>query len=336
MREVLCFSFGGLILLANAIDLAWTTLGSHGGGPISGPLTAFVWRIALGIHKRWPHHRALSFVGSGMLVVLLMLWTTLLWLGWFIVFSANAHSVISTETHLPATPAERLYYVAYTISTMGNGDFQASTSTWRVITAFTTLGGLATLTLAITFLLNILPAVVESRQLAVYIMHLGKTPQEMIANSWDGESFDDLREHFIEITGRLLLYVEQHLAYPVLHYYHGEQRRPSPSIALAILHEVCLIIGAGAAPQVRLPPMVLIPLKNALVGLQRVILSEFVDEADEAPPPPSLMILRERNIPTVSDEEFAQAVEEAQKTRRFFKGLVEDDGRRWNDVYHPD
>ena len=49
-------------------------------------------------------------------------------------------------------------------------------------------------------------------------------------------------------------------------------------------------------------------------------------------PPPKLSILRERNVPTVDDEAFRRAVQDAQKSRRFFAGLLRDDGWRWEQV----
>jgi hypothetical protein len=51
---------GAAILLGNAFDIAWTTLGTHGGGPISGPTLSVFWKLAVRLHKRHKKHRILS------------------------------------------------------------------------------------------------------------------------------------------------------------------------------------------------------------------------------------------------------------------------------------
>ena len=64
VREILCFVVGGAILLGNALDIAWTTLGTHGGGPVSAPTLSMFWKLAVRLHKRHKKHRLLSFAGS--------------------------------------------------------------------------------------------------------------------------------------------------------------------------------------------------------------------------------------------------------------------------------
>jgi hypothetical protein len=332
LREVSLLVIGALLIVADAVDIVWTTLGTHGGGPISGRVTSYVWKAMLAIHKRWPNHRVLSFAGSLMLVLLLAIWILMLWTGWVFVFSARDGAIVETQTHHPATLASRIYFVGYALSTMGNGDFMPSTDKWRLVVTITTLGGLGMLTLAITFLLNVLPGVVHQRMIGAYITDLGATPQQIVARSWDGAGFDSLNDHLLELTGMVHLFTEHHLAYPVLHYFHSEQERTAATLRLAALHETLVLIDCGADKSVRLKPQVCLPILGALEGLREVMSAEFVDPAEIAPPAPPLTMLSDFGIPTVDSVEYGHGLERLGEARRFFAGLLRDDGREWKRV----
>lgn len=325
MREGLCFFFGTAILIANLVDICWTVLGTHGGGPISRPVLSFFWRCAVALHRRRPHHYALSFVGSTLLVALLVLWTTLLWLGWFVVFSADPHALTSSQTHMPAGTVNRLYFVGYCLATLGNGDYMPVSHLWQVLTAILTIAGLGTLSMTITFLLNILPAVVQQRTLAAYIADMGGSAAVILQRAWNGERFDALDQHFVQLTPMIHLYTEQHLAYPVLHFFHSETERTAASVQLTTLFHLVFLLDEGLAPSLRLPRLFIQPLRGAMRGLSDVAFAEFVHPRP-APPPPPLSILRDLDIPTVDDETYRKAAEDHVRARRFFAGLVHDDG----------
>jgi hypothetical protein len=329
VRETLCFLVGAAILLGNAFDIFWTTLGTHGGGPISGPTLSLFWKFAVRLHKRNKKHRLLSFAGSGLLVILLLLWTGLTWLGWFTVFSADPHSLINSQTHQPASGVARLYFTGYSIATLGNGDYMPSSNLWQILTALTTLSGLATVSLEITFLLNVLAAVVAQRTLGAYISDLGAKPLKIMERAWLGEKFDSLSDHLIELTAMVQLYTEQHLAYPVLHFFHSENERTSSVLRLAGLEELIFLLCHAVAEEVRLPPLVILPLEDAMQGLADVVTQEFIEPAKEIPTVIPLQALVDLGIPTVDERTYAAAVGAAAYRRRVFAGLVEDDGSDW-------
>lgn len=335
LRAILCFVFGlGLVTAVN-VDVVWTALGTHGGGPVSGPFTMALWRIARRMFGRQGKHRLLSFAGSVILALQLVLWTLLLWAGWIIVFSARDGALVSSQTHAPADLPSRVFFCAYMLSTMGNGDFSPAGHGWQFVASVGTLGGLGTLTLAISFVLQVLSAVVQKRQMAAYVNDLGAVPREILRCSWTGVRFDSLADHLVQLTQLVPLYTEQHLAYPVLLYYHSEDERTSATLRMASMFELVLLLRHGVAEEARMPPMVIEPLYRALQGFAHTIRGEWVDPADETPPPPSLSILRDLGIPAVSDAEFARAMADAAEDRRFFAGLVDCDARSWDRVHTP-
>ncbi len=328
VREILCFAGGAFILLANSLDIAWTTLGTHGGGPISGPTLSLFWRFAIRFGRK-KHHRLLSFVGSGLLLVLLVLWTGLIWLGWFTIFSADSHSIINAQTHRPAGAVARVYFTGYSIATLGNGDYMPSAKLWQVLTATMTLSGLGTVSLEITFLLNVLGAVVQQRALAAYISDLGGKPLVILERAWVGERLDSLSQHLTQITAMVQMYAEQHLAYPVLHFFHSETERTSPPLQLAALAELSFLLCHALADEVRLPPLTVLPLEAAVQGLSEMLTNEFIEANTEAPPAIHLQLVRDLGIPTVDEKTYAASVAAAAYRRRVFAGLVHDDGSDW-------
>jgi hypothetical protein len=333
LREALCFIFGFGLIAAVNVDVIWTALGTHGGGPVSGPFTAMLWRIGRATLGKREQHRLLSFAGSAIVTLQLILWVSMLWGGWFLVFSARPDAIVDARTHAPADVPSRIYFSAYLLSTLGNGDYIPSTGGWKILCGIATLGGLGTLTMAITFVLQVLSAVVSKRQMAAYISDLGAVPRDILRCAWTGLRFDSLADHLIEITQIIPRYTEEHLAYPVLLYYHSETERTAATLRLASLYELVLLLRSGVALEARMPPMVIEPLFRSLVGFADVVCGEWIEPTDEPPPPPSLSILRELGSPTVDDADFARAMDAVAKERRFFAGLLDADSWPWECVH---
>src|SRR5947207_663765 len=216
LREVLCLLAGFGIIAAVTVDLVWTTLGTHGGGPISAPVMSVIWKGAVKLHSRRPHHRLLSFVGSTILALLLVFWIALLWTGWVFVYSARDDALVEARHHQPTTIAARVYFVGTMLSTSGSSEVLPNGPRWRLLAATNGITGIGTVTLALTFLMQVLTAVVQKRTFGAWLSDIGGTPARIIGRAWNGEDFDSLTDQLIQATGMLHTFTEQHLAYPVL------------------------------------------------------------------------------------------------------------------------
>jgi hypothetical protein len=258
-----------------------------------------------------------------------------MWIGWVAIFRINPNAIVDAKTRVPADLPSLIYYVGYTMFTMGNGDFTATGDLWRVLTAIACVSGIGGLTIAITFLLQVLTTVVEKRALGAYISDIGDTPRKILSRAWDGERFVALDNHLINLAGMVHMYAEQHLAYPVTHYFHAEQIRAATTLRLAMLNETLLLLTEGVAPGKRLAPLVTGPITQALHATAHIVQKEFIEPSKEAPAAPDLTILRELGIDTVDDEAFRRKIEEVREVRRAFKGLVLQDGWKWEYVNDP-
>lgn len=324
---------GAIVLIAATIDLGWTTLGTHGGGPISSFVTKAIWKVLLALHRRRPFHKVLSFGGSFILLALISFWVVLIWLGWLLIFSGDPSSIVSTSTHQRVDWLERLYFIGTTMFTSGTTQFVPSGHEWEIVTAVLNGTGLFVATLAITYLLAVLGAIVQKRSMASYMWDMGATPRRIIERAWNETKFDDLSNHLTRLGELLEIFAEQHLAYPILQYYHSENRRTASPLRIAALHDTLLLMAEGAAIHVRPPKLLMATSLDAIRGFAEVVAREFVRDPDAPPPPPDLGILRSLGIPTVDDAAFQAAVAKSEEVRKRLLGIIIDTGWQWEDAF---
>lgn len=323
---------GVALLLVALLDALWTTLWVDGGaGPVTSRVTAWAWRAMLAVVGR-SHHTVLSVFGPTILIGTVLLWGLLLWCGWVLVFAGDPGSLLSSSA--PRTQADwpgRIWFVAYAISTMGNGDFVPTGDAWKLVASLTTLSGFFLATLSISYLLAVVAAVVEKRAFAGSVAGRGRTGADFLRNAWNGEDFRTLDLPLHSLTDQLGPLTEQYLSYPVLQYYHAAQSAKSPAIAIAVLDDALTLLRFGIPEQIRPNVAVLHSARESVRGYLETLHSASIDPAHELPPPPSLQALREAGIPTVSDEEFSAALGGMSDRRRRLLGLVRDDGWNWSD-----
>lgn len=328
--ETVWLVLGIVLLLVVFVDALWTTLWVDGGGGfLTARLTTWAWRGVMAVVGR-RHHRALSLFGPTVLVSVVVLWGLLLWGGWVLVFSGEPASLL--ENSPEKTPADwtgRIWFVAFSISTMGNGDYKPDGGAWQIVASLTTLSGFFLATMAISYLLSVLGAVVAKRAFAGQIAGLGHTPTGFLENTWDGESFRALDLPLNSLSGMLGALTEQYLSYPILQYYHGARAAKSPAIGIVVLDEALTLLQYGVPEQNRPTVAVLHSARAGVAGYLETLQSAFINPADEVPPAPDLGRLRAAGIPTVGDAEFEAALEALKERRKKLHGLLLADGWQW-------
>ncbi|ELZ06512.1 potassium channel family protein [Natrialba aegyptia] len=348
------FLLAGLVVLAAVIiDLLWTTLWVDGGsGPLSGRLTTGVWhglRRATGDHPR-----ALSLAGPIILALTLAMWIGLIWLGWTLLFAGGTTALVDSQTGDPATWAGRLYYVAYTMFTSGNGDYTPTSSVWELVSSFTTATGMAFVTLGVSYVLSVLGAVSEKRAFASDVTGLGERSEAFVRTSWTGDAaasdydseidsrhpdggraseaqnpFSGLDLPLESLASQLSLLAEQHKSYPILHYYHSDQAMQASAVAVPIMDDALTLFRHGIPDEEQPNPTLIEDARTSVHRYLETLDTAFIDPAAEEPPAPELDRLREEGIPTVSDEEFDAALEELSERRRKLLGVVRADAWEW-------
>lgn len=232
----------GIVLIALAnYDAIKTTLSASSSGPFTNRFISQIWAVLLFIHKRYPNHQRLAAVGPWMTVGLMITWLLFILLGWWLLFCASPFAVVNADTQQPADAIERLYYAGYTLTTLGYGDYVPGSDGWRMAPIIAAANGFFLFTLTITYMLNIVANVTEKRQTALNISALGTTPWQILEATHANGQFSSLSQQLQILQPSIGKLGQQHLAYPILHYYHDKAHDKSLALALTRLYQALLI-----------------------------------------------------------------------------------------------
>lgn len=233
---------------------------------------------------------------------------------------------------MPADLWETLYYAGFTLSTLGVGDYVAAGDGWRVLSSAAAFCGLTFITAAITYIVPVLSAVNLQNQLGLLINSLGRSPQELLINSWNGADFSGFYDNADKLRELLVQHTLNHHAYPVIHCFHNCDAQRSVVPALVILDEAVRML-ESLPPQVPQNSLKRRMLRKALDRHIEMLQSHAADpQAGRAEPPADLAPLKAAGIPV--DEAAYRPCEQAAAARREALGaLLVADGWNWRHIY---
>ncbi len=317
------------VVALTVVDALWTTAWVDGAaGPVTSRVTSWSWRGLRRAARR--HHRLLSLSGPVILVGTVVAWVLGLWTGWVLLFSADPQSLIDTSDEGGyADLTGRIWFVGYAMFTMGNGDFRPTEGLWQVVSSLVNASGMFLVTLAITYLLSVISAVVGKRAFASSVHALGRDGSEFVLAGWNGRDLHALDRDIAGLTAQLAQLTEQYLSYPVLQYYHAARAQKSPALAVAVFDDALTLLRFGVPAEVR-PNVATVASARATVdSFLETLEAAFIPAAADPPPPPDLETVRTAGIPTVGEDDFVQTVGELSGRRRSLLGLVRNDGWSW-------
>lgn len=326
--DVLYAVAGAALIALVLVDALWTTLWVDGGaGPLTRRSTTWAWRVVLKAVGR-TRHRALSLFGPAVLVATLTMWIVLLAAGWVLVFSAQTSALQSSSGEVAGLTG-RVWYVAYTMFTVGNGDFLPEPGLWQIVSALVGVSGMVLVTLAISYLLAVVSAVVAKRAFAGQVTGLGATSGDLVLAGWNGTDLRGLDRQLAALSSQLGTLTQQYESYPVLQYYHAANEARSPIRAVAILDEALTMMCLGVPVEARPGRAALTSARSTVQSFLGTLRSALISPAPEPPEAPSLTPLRDEGVPTVGDDEFRRAVGELDERRKALLGVVRGDGWTW-------
>lgn len=324
----LFLAIGIVLLVSAASDLLWTTVWVEGGaGPLTSRLMAWTWRVFRRVCGQ--NSRGLSFAGPVIFVLTLLVWITLLWVGWTLVFAGGERTLIDTMNRGPISWSDRLYFAGYTMFTLGIGDFVPREGVWQIVSVLTTGSGMLVVTLSVSYTLSVLDAVTQKRSFASGVTGLGMDSTALVRTAWDGKGFSEFDLVLNTYISQLNTLTSNHKAYPVLHYFYNPRAEQAPVVAIAILDEALTIFRFGISKEYRPNNVIITNARSSVQSYLETLHSTFIQPADEVPSPPNLGPLRESGLPTTSDEVFLTEIETLTDRRRTLLGLINSDARQW-------
>ncbi len=331
--QLLSGILGVLIVLITLLDVIQNTLLPRGGGIFSERISSLLWRGAIWLHQRRPSHELLSVVGTIILLTTVISWAALLLLGWTLIFSASLPAVVESPVGTPADLWARVYFTGYTLITLGLGDYKPQGALWQVLTVVASSTGFFLATLAITYLLSVISAAVQDRATALYISSLGKSPHDILRRTWNGQDCSDLTEHLTSLMEMIGTSSQQHLAYPIVHYFHSTSRSTSSSVQIASLDQALGYLEHGLTGNCEDAARKMRPLQETISEYLETLEVAFMNAAENAPDVPPVTDLREYGFQTVDDGAFQETLERFSGRRKLLLALVEKDGWTWEEVW---
>ncbi len=328
--SVFLFIVGFALLATVSADVLVTTLTVRGGGFLTNRISAWIWHSATKIHRHNTNHRLLA--GAGLLLILgmVLIWYLCTWTAWSLIFCSFSNAIVNSSNQEPASIWGRIYFVAYTITTLGRGDYQPSSTFWHLLTGLAAANGFFLVTLSIAYLFPVVSAATEKRILAVHISCLGGTADEILTKAWNGKDFGNLDQHLINLTPSIVSLGEKHLTYPVLHYFHTPLRSRCLPLSIAALDEATSLLQYAIPLENRPDTSSLIPIRRSCAAFLTTLRSDYIKPSKREPSLIPLKLLRNKGIPTVDDGSYIKAFTQINKRRRLLLALVENDGWSWN------
>lgn len=324
---------GVLVLIIVMVDVAWTTLTTQGSGPVTGLVTVAVEWTATTAHRMSGSRTLLVTTGPVAIVGVGAVWVTLLWAGWLLIFSAFPNGVLEAQSQQAANLSERVYFVGFTLSTLGVGDFKPGGEVTRVLTALAAFNGLVLVTLLITYAVPVVQGAITRRKLAFSISLMGNSPQEMAWRAWqdDTQGFENALG---QVSSDLVQCSEQRLAYPLLDLFYCRHTDFSLGVQLGRLDDALSLLTEGLQPDYR--------WHSFTVENTRKVISHYLDRfatrnrhgPQDAPPLPTVDLLTIKNLP-LADNLF-EALHQLKHRRSHLHRLVRREGWTWSAVEHDD
>lgn len=322
---------GSLLYVLIVSDIFTTTLSMQGGGWLTTRFSNYFWKIFLRISGKNGHSGFLDYAGFILLITIILIWTGVLWLSFSLLVHSDPGSIINSSTKAPVDITGKIYYTGYIITTLGTGDYIASSNLWRIVSNIYSFTGLLLLTMSVTYFIPVLSAVIEQRHLGIKLSALGSSSEEMILNSWNGKDFSRLTDKIPEISDALIKHSQHHRAYPVIHYFHNSKEKNNIILQLARLYEVLFLLKNSIKTEVRPEPQDLSPLEVAFENYLEVITKTSHFRFDKpVTSPPDYPKLEEAGLLDLTSG--FNSLYEADRNRTILQSLVNKDGWDWSHV----
>lgn len=324
---------GGALVGIVMIDLVWSTLTTLGGGPVTNQVTLGVRRFTSAVYRTTSQAGVFALSGPLTLILTSLAWLAGLWTGWVLLFNGFPAAIVDASTGDPTDLSGRIYYVGFTLSTLGVGDLKPLGEFARLMTDVAAFNGLILVTLAITYAVPLVSGAVQKRQLAFSIANLGADPLEIVYRSWNGTSFKTLETRLTTLADTLLQNAEQRRAYPILDNYQSHERAGALGLQPVVLDEALSILTLGLDDPRKPDPVAVENLRDALAHYLRRIGADLGGIEVPVPEPPDLQRLADTGLSVVTAEQFGERIGLFAERRKRLHQLIVRHDWRWADVY---
>lgn len=324
------FSIGLIITVLTIYDLVYTILSPKGAGFIADYIARKIWRLSLFLCNHNGTKRFLSFVGPFIILIIVLSWIHLLWIGNTLIIYSDPEAVYSTDTNNYITDfSENLYYTGYVLSSMGNGDYTPQGRWWQFFTGFISFSGVVFISLAISFLLPVVEAVALKRRMALKIFSFGENPIKIL-RKYKNDEFKELYSSIENLQENILKLAEYHLAYPVIHYFHANTNFESLPLNFVKLDEVLThLLSSKDRPEFS-DSIKLEGTRQSLTFYLSTLESAFIKPSDDEPERPNKDNTPEEILRDIDTNHYNEGT--LVYRRKLLLAYLQNDGWTWDDM----
>ena len=238
----------GFALLATALVDVFVSLTRSSAR--SGYLTSFAEQVVCHVLMasfRWSGRRGfLAAAGPAGLISRTAIIVVAMITGYVLITLASPHGIVQSKTGQAADLAETIYFVGYSVATLGLGDFVPDTDVARLFTVLMALSGFLVITFVVGTISPLSDVVVAKNKVAFATLAAGSLAYLQGTESGSGERrFDALLP---TILSDLLTLAEATHCLPVAHRFHAGRPEFALSVAFARIN---ILIGDKAADRVK-------------------------------------------------------------------------------------
>jgi len=316
-------------------DVFVTVFSTGGAGPLTALWTAGAWRSVIAVHRRRPIHRALAYVGPFLLIATVCIWYFILNAALVCLLRYDPWSAEQTTDGTPLTFLQTIYLVGATLSTVGYGDLAPTKWPWTFVMNLYTFFASIVVTSSLSFLISVVKAAVDRKAVAQSIFALGHTPAEFVRyaqlHASDGRH---MVPQVVSICAALDNCAFEHLAYPILHYFHNPTWSRSPTRAALVLSDAHFIYENVLVDDLRPASGALHLIESSLLTYTDVAANRTtsMSKDEDAPIEGLLNELHEVELEMRPQEEWQNALEEYCERRRWLLAMCDEDG--WSDDHY--
>lgn len=325
---------GSIIILTAITDLFYTTFSPDGAGYFTSIITKSSYKTFSILSRLTGSKHLFELAGIITIILILLCWYFAIWLGSALIICWDPDSVINSQTQAPASITEKFYYMGFTISTLGMGDYVASSDGWRIFTVLLSFSGFVLITTGISYMLPVLSATVNKRRLGSYISLLGETPQAILKNHWQDGKFGQLESYFDSLTSMINLHTQQLLAYPVVYCFYTANPRSSGALNIAKMDEALTILLTSIPQQNRPSEQSMFPLRSAILEYLITQRKYFIKFEPVNVGYPRLDELKEVGIPVMhKQDEVPDVLVSMNDRRELMAAILAEQNRSFGDIY---
>lgn len=318
---------GGLLIAAALLDLLASSMQS-GEGRLAWLLHRPLYAVVRWLARMTGQRTLLAWSGSTLVIGTLVFWTLLTWLGWTLVFLSRPGQLVGSNTGTPADPWDVLYFVGYTVATLGLGDLKPLSNLWRLLTDIAALNGFVLITFAISFIVPVAQAQADRRILALRLHRWGATAQGLVITAWHDHP-GGLAGLIEGVSDELSALDARHKNTPALFRFHDRHPSESLELALPALDEALTLIEHALDTP---PPRGLRILRASISSVLDTYTRVSWGDRTAEPPLPDLAPLRAAGLPVRGDAEFRERVVALSDRRRVLHSMTLWGSFEWTQV----